>query len=646
MNSTALFKNIFEGWQIESVLGEGTYGKVYLASRTEFGVTYHAAVKHVGIPRNDAEINSLRTEGGYTEAVMGDYFEDIMETYVKEIRVMYELKGNTNIVSYEDHKVVKRKNAVGYDIFIRMEKLESVSKIISKKELTQTGVAKLGVDICKALEILAAKNIIHRDIKLGNLFVNDNGDYKLGDFGKARQIDINMSMKSGTLNFMSPEVFKSQQYDATADIYSLGMALYRLLNANRGPFLPLTTEFVRPSDDEKALSRRMSGEEIPRPAYADDVLGRIVLKACAYDPRMRFQTASGFRAVLQQYAGGNAARVLPVWSPESGIPSASEHSETGGVFDEPAPSSRPSYGTANQDLTEGVFDEPIPRNEPPFREPSYQTPYYADTGTDATEGVFGQSAYTPTLGEYRPVFELETPEAQHTTFTSDAFLMDCEPVEYGGYTFSCGSETNHCLYRVNRRTGERDMISNGRCWGFVMDNGRIYYASDSGGIYAVFFNKSESMSVTEDSAAFPVFSGGFVYYANQSEDGAIYRVKPDGSGHTIVSRDCGWYLKIYSGQLFYSDASDGFSLCSVALDGFQKSQYGVRGCHYLHVYSGWAVFSHDSANGAICKLNIRTKETVKLNNEPGIVTAVRGGRVYYKTDINGAVHQLRLDGRS
>ena len=125
----------------------------------------------------------------------------------------------------------------------------------------------------------------------------------------------------------------------------------------------------------------------------------------------------------------------------------------------------------------------------------------------------------------------------------------------------------------------------------------------------------------------------------------MYCIKPNGSDCVVVCRDNGWYLKVYGGQLFYSDSSDGFCLCSISLDGFKKTQYDARGCHHVHVYRGFAIFAHGESNGSICKINIRTKEMSKLNDEPSIITAVRDGLVYYKTDSNGATHWLRLDGR-
>ena len=53
----------------------------------------------------------------------------------------------------------------------------------------EKAVAKLASDICEALEICAGKNIIHRDIKPDNIFIDSFGNYKIGDFGVAKQLE-------------------------------------------------------------------------------------------------------------------------------------------------------------------------------------------------------------------------------------------------------------------------------------------------------------------------------------------------------------------------------------------------------------------------------------------------------------------------
>ena len=126
--------------------------------------------------------------GNYDEAVTA-FFRSMAEEVIQEFRLMSELKGTTNIVSCEDHAVVPHTEGVGWDIFIRMELLTPMLRYMSGRELTRGDVIRLGIDICKALELCQKYNIIHRDIKPENIFVARTGDYKLGDFGVARTLE-------------------------------------------------------------------------------------------------------------------------------------------------------------------------------------------------------------------------------------------------------------------------------------------------------------------------------------------------------------------------------------------------------------------------------------------------------------------------
>lgn len=105
---------------------------------------------------------------------------------------------------------------------------------------TEADVIRLGIDMCRALEVCAKENIIHRDIKPSNIFVSEHGDYKLGDFGVARHLEASCRelSKKGTYDYMAPEVYRDSVYDARADIFSLGIVLYKLMNNGRIPFLP------------------------------------------------------------------------------------------------------------------------------------------------------------------------------------------------------------------------------------------------------------------------------------------------------------------------------------------------------------------------------------------------------------------------
>ena len=99
-----------------------------------------------------------------------------------------------------------------------------------EEKLTEEDVLRLGIDLCRALEYCQKQNIIHRDIKPENIFVSRFGEFKLGDFGIARNWDRGASglSKKGTFSYMAPEMYKGEEYDSRADIYSLGIVLYKL----------------------------------------------------------------------------------------------------------------------------------------------------------------------------------------------------------------------------------------------------------------------------------------------------------------------------------------------------------------------------------------------------------------------------------
>lgn len=291
----------FQGWKIEECIGEGGFGKVYRITRNEFGHTYEAALKVIDIPQSQSEVNSFKNEGMTNESVTV-YFQSMVEKVVEEFALMSRLKGNSNIVSYEDHYVEKKQEEFGWRIYIRMELLTPLFTHVKEHGLNEQDIIKIGIDICRSLELCKLNNIIHRDIKPENIFVSSIGDYKLGDFGIARELEKTSAglTKVGTKNYMAPEVYKGYKYNSTVDIYSLGIVLYRFLNDNRLPFMPPAPQIIKYSDQELAYTMRFSGQPLPKPSKASSELSKIILKACAYEPANRYATAQEMRKELER----------------------------------------------------------------------------------------------------------------------------------------------------------------------------------------------------------------------------------------------------------------------------------------------------------------------------------------------------------
>ncbi len=306
-------------WKIERTIGEGSFGKVFEISRNEFGIEEHSALKVISIPQSDSEIQSLKNDG-MTDSDTTEYFRGIVSDFVQEIQLMSQLKGNSNIVAYEDFAVTEKTDSIGYEILIRMELLTGLPSYLRNNQFRVYDVIQLGIDMCRALEVCRDLNIVHRDIKPDNIFVSSNGSFKLGDFGVARTIEKTMAglSRKGTYSYMAPEIYNGNEYGFEADIYSLGVVLYKLLNNNRDPFLPPYPNPVKYSDKTEAMVKRIQGLPMPKPANADEKLAAVIFKACAHKPEDRYQHPRELRMELEAIIGIYAELQSEVFS-DNGI---------------------------------------------------------------------------------------------------------------------------------------------------------------------------------------------------------------------------------------------------------------------------------------------------------------------------------------
>ena len=313
--------SIWPEWEIKEQIGEGSFGKVYKAERTEHGMTSFSAIKVLSIPQTRAEYSSLRSEG-VDEIGARTYFEGVVSDCINEIKLMESMKGTSNVVSVEDYRVVERQGEVGWDIYIRMELVQSFVDYLADRHLEEPEVIRLGIDVCSALELCAKRNVIHRDIKPENIFISAFGDFKVGDFGIARELEKTTGALSskGTYNYMAPEVAAARNYDATVDTYSLGLVLYRLLNNNRMPFTDPDGEMVTYQQRKDAIDRRLKGEPLPLPAKASMSMAQVIIRACAFNPQLRFKSASEMKAALIAVKEGRyVPQAVPVGSAADGF---------------------------------------------------------------------------------------------------------------------------------------------------------------------------------------------------------------------------------------------------------------------------------------------------------------------------------------
>lgn len=174
-------------------------------------------------------------------------------------------------------------------------------------------VAEVLEKVARALAYAHSKGVVHRDIKPSNILVDFQNEPHLADFGLAQKWDdasleggSTDSLAAGTPLFLAPELYQAGAAAApTADIFALGVTLYRLLTG-RYPFAGKTRDEVRQNvcRGEPALPQEID-PQVPEP------LQRICLKAIEQDPEARYQSAGTLADDLRRFREGREIFARP-----------------------------------------------------------------------------------------------------------------------------------------------------------------------------------------------------------------------------------------------------------------------------------------------------------------------------------------------
>lgn len=297
---------MMDDWELKKLLGKGSFGDVWLAEKDMVGIADQSAIKIIRIPHDPEEIDAMHAEGFSDDSIRTELHRNV-ENAVREIRTMLDLQNHPAIVPYKSFDVIQYEEDESWDIDIRMQLLTSLPDWLKTNEITSEDVIRMGTSLTDLLSVCEKKSILHRDIKPANIFVDKLNNFKLGDFGLARVVSGSSSAHSkgvGTEAFMAPEVFSGDKYDHRADIYSLGLVMYWLLNHQS---LPFTSKGISRSG---AISLRLSGEPLPSLPDIDPALDRIIRKACDPNPKKRWNTAQEFHDALLNMSA------VPIQKPE------------------------------------------------------------------------------------------------------------------------------------------------------------------------------------------------------------------------------------------------------------------------------------------------------------------------------------------
>ena len=271
---------VITDYSIREKIGQGGMGQVWSASKIS--------------DETEVAIKTMRTGGSA---------EDI-KRFTREIEIQKNLQSQY-LVGVIDHGQC---DTGEYYIVMPLFHETLADLLLAPASLTAREILDGALCISQALEELHADKhqLVHRDLKPSNIFIKDNGDWALADFGITRTNQTRITatgIVQGTLEYLDPEVLEKgwpQQLDLRSDIYAFGVILFELLYG-RLPFRIKQTE--TDVQFKVRVLKDLPDFDTDRPGHVSDDLIKITQWCLQKDPKERYQSASEITADLKRIGG-------------------------------------------------------------------------------------------------------------------------------------------------------------------------------------------------------------------------------------------------------------------------------------------------------------------------------------------------------
>lgn len=295
-------------------------------------------VKIISIPASQTQLDALLLTGAYPdEASALTYFKELADGVTEEVQILSRLSQLEGFLPYEDLQIVPMEGKTGYDVYLLSPYKRTLTRHFSRSPMTHLGAINLGLDLCAALAVCRRSGYLYVDLKPNNVFVTGDQEYRIGDVGFVR---LN-SLKYASLPekyrsaYTAPEISDAfSALNPTIDVYAAGLILYQAYNNGDLPFSGDTAP----------------AEGFDPPMYADYEMAEIILKACAPDPRDRWQDPVQMGQALVSYMQRNGANDTPIVPPPVQIEEEVPVPEAPAPIEETAPEEFALTETAEEDV--------------------------------------------------------------------------------------------------------------------------------------------------------------------------------------------------------------------------------------------------------------------------------------------------------
>jgi len=212
--------------------------------------------------------------------------DNTIRRFTHELRYARKIT-HENVIRIYDFIIQRKTYAISMEYF-PSRSLTSI--ICAQNKISMRKAVQIMRDVCNGMRAAQAVNVVHRDLKPGNILVNDNYLVKIVDFGLAAAASSNDSRLTktgillGTPTYMAPEQVRGKQIDSRTDIYSVGVIMYEIFTG-KAPYVG--------EESMAIMFQHVEGNATPPREINPDIpesLERIIIKAMSVDPDKRYQT--------------------------------------------------------------------------------------------------------------------------------------------------------------------------------------------------------------------------------------------------------------------------------------------------------------------------------------------------------------------
>ena len=334
-------------------------------------------VKILSVPPSQTQLDALLVTGAYKDpAAALDYFRQQADDAAAEAEFLQSMAALDGFQAYDGWQVTPmKKNRLGYHVYLVSKYSRTLEKNLRRTAITHLQAVNMALDLCRALSLCRRAGHLYVDLKPTNVVLDETGHYRIADLGfvSTRFLSYTSMPEKYLSPYSAPETRDPMAtLNQTVDTYALGLILYRIYNGGKLPELP--------EDPQQPLEA---------PAYADEAMTAIILKALSPAPEDRYQDPADFGKALADYLQTAAPTDEPIAPPVPEAPQAPVKEPEDTAADTAEATSAPEETVVEAPVPEEAApQEPVPAAPAPesgAEDDTFRIPDFTDPLTDVTD---------------------------------------------------------------------------------------------------------------------------------------------------------------------------------------------------------------------------------------------------------------------